>query len=82
MGIIWTILIGFFIGLIARAIKPGKDSLGFILTTILGVSGSVFAGLIGKSLGVYKPGEPVGLIAAVLGALALLFIVQYIKERN
>ncbi len=82
MGIIWMIIIGFVVGLLARAIKPGDDSLGFILTTILGICGSVFAGYAGKALGVYKPDDAVGFIAATFGAVILLFIVQFFKSKK
>jgi len=76
------IFIGFIVGLIARALKPGKDSLGFIMTTILGILGSVFAGFAGRAMGVYDQGETVGFVAATLGAIALLFICQFIKTQK
>lgn len=81
MGWLWMIVIGFIVGLIARALKPGNDSMGIIMTSVLGVAGSVAAGLIGKSMGWYKEGDAVGFIAAVLGALVLLFIVGLVKKK-
>jgi len=82
MGILWMIIIGFIVGLLARALKPGKDSLGFIMTTILGILGSVFAGFAGRAMGIYQQGEAVSFVAATLGAVALLFIVQFVLKRS
>jgi uncharacterized membrane protein YeaQ/YmgE (transglycosylase-associated protein family) len=81
MGIIWTIIIGFLIGLVARFIMPGKDSAGFILTTILGILGAVIGTYLGQALGFYTVGEPAGFIMSVIGALILLFIVGKIRAR-
>ncbi|XGC80932.1 GlsB/YeaQ/YmgE family stress response membrane protein [Bdellovibrio bacteriovorus] len=80
MGIVWTIIIGFFVGLVARFIMPGKDKAGFILTTILGILGAVIGGYIGQALGFYTVGEPAGFIMSVLGALILLFIIGKIRK--
>ncbi len=82
MGIIVTIIVGFVVGLIARAIKPGDDNMGIILTTVLGIAGSLIAGYGGSALGLYRPGEPVGWIASVVGALILLFIVGLIRKKS
>jgi uncharacterized membrane protein YeaQ/YmgE (transglycosylase-associated protein family) len=73
LDIIGTIITGFIVGLIARAIMPGEQKLGFILTVVLGVAGSFLAGFIGQAIGWYKVGAPVGYIASVVGALVLLF---------
>ena len=75
MSFIIMIIVGFIVGLIARAIMPGKQSMGFILTTILGIVGAVVAGFLGQSLGWYAPGEPAGWIASVIGAIIVLFVV-------
>jgi uncharacterized membrane protein YeaQ/YmgE (transglycosylase-associated protein family) len=74
MGILWMIIIGFVIGLVARALMPGRDPAGFIMTVILGIIGSVIAGFLGQSLGLYAQGEPAGLLASVLGAMLVLFV--------
>lgn len=74
MGILWMIIIGFVIGLVARALMPGRDPAGFIMTMILGVLGSVIAGFLGQSMGLYAQGEPAGFLASVLGAMLVLFI--------
>ena len=76
---IWTILIGFVIGLVARAVLPGTQSIGLILTTVLGIAGSFLAGFVGQALGWYQMGQLPGFIASVVGAAALLFIVGKLK---
>jgi uncharacterized membrane protein YeaQ/YmgE (transglycosylase-associated protein family) len=73
MGIIWAIIIGFFAGLIAKWITPGRHKpSGFILTTVLGVIGSVVATWLGQAIGWYGPGDGAGFIASVVGAVILL----------
>ncbi len=74
MAILGTILIGFFAGLIARAIKPGNDAMGWIMTILLGIGGSLLATYGGQALGLYQPGETAGFIGAVVGAIVLLVI--------
>ena len=74
LGIIGWILFGFVIGLIARAILPGKDAMGFVATTLLGIVGAVLGGYLGRVLGLYGPGEPVGWIAATVGAIIVLAV--------
>ena len=79
MAYVWMAVIGFVVGLIARAILPGAQSLGIILTAALGIAGSFLAGFAGKSMGWYTEGEPAGWIASVIGAIVLLFIVGKLK---
>jgi uncharacterized membrane protein YeaQ/YmgE (transglycosylase-associated protein family) len=79
MQYVWMALIGFVVGLIARAILPGTQSLGIILTAVLGIAGSFLAGFIGQSMGWYPPGAPAGFIASVVGAIVLLFVVSKLK---
>ena len=79
-SLIWTIVIGFVVGLVARALKPGNDSLGIVMTSILGIVGAYAASFIGKTMGWYADGEATGFIAAVVGAVLLLFIVGMIKK--
>ncbi|VTU30480.1 MULTISPECIES: GlsB/YeaQ/YmgE family stress response membrane protein [unclassified Variovorax] len=81
MSIIWTILIGFVAGLVARAIKPGDDSAGFIMTTLIGIAGSLIATYVGQAMGWYMAGQGAGFIASVVGAIVLLFIYGMIKRR-
>ena len=77
LHIIWSIIIGFIIGLIARAIMPGAQHLGFIMTALLGIGGSIVGGLIGRLCSKPEPGaafHPAGLIMSIIGAIILLFI--------
>ena len=77
LHIIWSIILGFIVGLIARAVLPGAQHMGFILTTILGIAGSIVGGLIGRLFSKPEPGtpfHPAGIIMSILGAIILLFI--------
>ena len=75
MGIIWTIIIGFIAGVIAKLVTPGSNEpSGFILTTVLGIVGAFVASWLGQALGWYGPGEGAGLIGAVVGAIIVLLI--------
>ena len=83
MGIIWTIIIGFVAGIIAKFIMPGdNEPTGFILTTILGIVGAFVATYLGQALGWYRPGEGAGLIGAVVGAIIVLFAYGAIAGRR
>ncbi|MNT25785.1 GlsB/YeaQ/YmgE family stress response membrane protein [Cupriavidus necator] len=82
MAFIGTVFVGLIVGLIARAIKPGEDKMGWIMTIILGVLGSVAAGYVGRALGWYQPGEPAGWIASVLGAIVLLLIYGMVRRKG
>ena len=74
MGIIWTIVLGFVIGVIAKLVHPGKENMGFVMTVLLGIAGSFLAGVIGQFLGWYTAGEGAGFIASVIVAIILLVI--------
>jgi uncharacterized membrane protein YeaQ/YmgE (transglycosylase-associated protein family) len=77
LHIIWSIIVGFIIGLIARAVMPGVQHLGFIATTLLGIGGSIVGGLIARVFSKPEPGtsfHTAGLIMSIIGALILLFI--------
>ncbi|PLC50173.1 GlsB/YeaQ/YmgE family stress response membrane protein [Pollutimonas subterranea] len=82
MGIIGMIVVGFIVGLIARAIMPGEQKLGIILTIILGIVGALVAGFLGSALGLYQQGEPAGWIASVVGAIIVLFIYGMIAKKR
>lgn len=82
MGIISMIIVGFIVGLIARAIMPGNQKLGFILTVILGIVGAVVAGYLGSAMGLYETGEPVGWIGSIVGAIIVLFIYGVIAKKR
>jgi uncharacterized membrane protein YeaQ/YmgE (transglycosylase-associated protein family) len=73
MGILWTIIIGFVAGVIAKFLHPGKNEpSGFILTTLLGIAGAFVATYLGQAIGWYKAGESAGFIGAVVGAIIVL----------
>ncbi len=82
MSIIGTIIVGLIVGLIARAIKPGNDSMGWIMTILLGIAGSFLAGYVGQAMGWYMVGEPAGWIASVVGAIVLLALWGLVARRR
>ena len=82
MGIIWTIIIGFIVGIVAKFLMPGRDPAGFIITVLIGIVGSVIATYLGRGLGFYQVGESAGFIAAVLGAIILLFLYRLVTGKR
>ncbi|OGD18774.1 MAG: transglycosylase [Candidatus Aminicenantes bacterium RBG_16_63_16] len=81
MNIVWTILLGLAAGIIAKFIYPGRENMGWIVTTLLGIAGSFVATYLGQWLKIYQPGETAGFIGAIVGALVLLFVYGLIKKR-
>lgn len=79
MGILWTVVVGFIVGIVAKLLHPGKENMGFIATILLGVGGSLLAGIVGQALGWYQAGEGTGFIASVIVAIVLLVIYGRIK---
>lgn len=82
MGFIWMIIVGLVAGLLARAIKPGNDAMGWIMTIVLGIVGALVGGMIASVLGIDADGGPVGLIFSVIGAIILLFIYEFIMNKR
>lgn len=82
MSIIWAIVIGFIVGLIAKFLMPGRDPGGFIVTTLLGIVGAVVASWIGQAMGFYAEGESAGFIASVIGAIIVLFVYNLITRNR
>ena len=76
MHIVWIILIGFVVGLLAKMLTPGRDPSGFFITAVIGIAGSLLATYGGQALGLYAAGEPAGFIGSVVGAIILLAIYQ------
>lgn len=74
MSYVWMAILGFIVGLVARAILPGTQSLGIILTALLGIAGSFLFGFIGQAFGWYQAGQGAGFIGSVVGAILLLFV--------
>ena len=82
MGIISMIVVGLIAGLLARAIMPGEQKFGIIMTIILGIVGALVAGFLGGALGLYEPGEGAGWIGSIVGAIIVLFIYGMIVKRR
>ena len=81
MHLLWTILIGFVAGAVAKFFMPGKDGGGFILTTLLGIAGAVVATYLGRVIGWYEEGQAAGFIAAVVGSVLLLAVYRFFKKK-
>lgn len=81
MGIIWTLVLGFVIGVFAKLLHPGKENMGFLATILLGIAGSFTAGIAGEMLGWYRAGEGAGFIASVIAAIILLVIYGKLRQR-
>lgn len=79
MGILGTIVVGLIVGAIARFVLPGEQKMGWIMTILLGIGGSMLAGFVGQALGWYAMGQPAGWIASVVGAVVLLVVVQKLR---
>ncbi len=75
--LIWTVLIGFVAGMIAKLILPGANPGGFIMTAALGIAGSFAAKFLGEILHLYRPGQPVGFLGSVIGATVLLAVYHF-----
>jgi uncharacterized membrane protein YeaQ/YmgE (transglycosylase-associated protein family) len=74
MSIIGWIIFGLIVGIIAKFLMPGRDPGGYIVTTLLGIAGALVGGFLGRFLGLYNEGDPVGFIMAILGSIVLLLI--------
>lgn len=82
LSLLGTLLVGLVVGFIARALKPGDDKLGWIMTALLGVAGSFLASYVGTAMGWYAQGAPAGWIASVVGAVVLLVIYGLVKGKS
>ena len=82
MSIIWAIIIGFIVGLVAKFLMPGRDPGGFIITALLGIVGALVATFLGQAMGLYAAGQSAGFIASVIGAMVVLFIYHLIRGRR
>ncbi|MBY0371090.1 GlsB/YeaQ/YmgE family stress response membrane protein [bacterium] len=81
MWLLTTLIIGLLVGAVAKFLMPGRDPGGIVLTSLLGVAGALLASYLGQTLGWYYYGEPVGFLAAVLGAMLILFIYRMFNRR-
>ena len=82
MTILWTILIGFIVGIVAKFLMPGRDPAGFIITVLIGIAGSFIATYVGAAMGWYQNGQPAGFIAAVLGSIVLLLVYRMLTGKR
>jgi uncharacterized membrane protein YeaQ/YmgE (transglycosylase-associated protein family) len=82
MSLLWMILVGLVVGALAKFLMPGRDPGGAIVTILLGIAGSVVAGLIGRSVGWYAEGEPSGFLASIVGAILLLAVYRSLIGRG
>ena len=82
MSLLWTLLIGLVVGLVAKALMPGRDPGGFIITALIGIAGAFVAHMLGRSMGWYTEGQPAGFIASVIGAILLLAVYRMVVGRK
>ena len=82
MSIIWAIIIGFIVGLVAKFLMPGRDPGGFIVTTLLGIVGALLATFLGQAMGIYAAGQSAGFIGAVIGAIIVLAVYHMVRGRR
>ena len=80
MSIIWAILIGFVVGIIAKFLTPGKDPSGFFITAAIGIAGSLTATFLGRALGWYATGETAGFLGALVGSILLLVLYRMVRR--
>ena len=81
MGIIGTIIVGLIVGALARLVMPGEQKMGWILTCLLGIAGSMLAGFVGQQMGWYTVGQTAGWIASVLGAVVVLVVIGMVRKK-
>jgi uncharacterized membrane protein YeaQ/YmgE (transglycosylase-associated protein family) len=82
MSILWTLIIGLLVGLVAKALMPGRDPGGFIITALLGIVGAFVAHMIGRAAGWYADGQPAGFLASVVGAILVLAVYRMVIGRK
>ena len=82
MTILWTLLIGLLVGIVAKALMPGRDPGGFIITALIGVAGAFLAHFIGRQMGWYTEGQAAGFLASVGGAIILLALYRMVAGRR
>jgi uncharacterized membrane protein YeaQ/YmgE (transglycosylase-associated protein family) len=82
MSILGWIFFGLVVGIIGKLLMPGRDPGGFVITILLGIAGALVGGFLGRMLGFYREGDPVGFIMAVLGSIALLLLYRAVAGRR
>jgi uncharacterized membrane protein YeaQ/YmgE (transglycosylase-associated protein family) len=82
MGVIGWIIFGLIVGIIAKFLMPGRDPGGFVITAIIGIVGALLGGYLGRAIGWYREGEPVGFVVAVIGSIVLLALYRLMVGRR
>jgi uncharacterized membrane protein YeaQ/YmgE (transglycosylase-associated protein family) len=82
MGLIWTIVVGFVVGVVAKFVHPGRDNMGFVMTTLLGIGGAFVATFLGQAVGWYQAGQGAGFISATLGAILILVVYGHLASQK
>ena len=82
MGVIGWIIFGLVVGIVAKFLMPGRDPGGFVITAIIGIVGALLGGYLGRAVGWYREGEPVGFVMAVIGAIVLLALYRVLVGRR
>jgi uncharacterized membrane protein YeaQ/YmgE (transglycosylase-associated protein family) len=81
MHILGWIVFGLVVGLVAKFLMPGRDPGGFVITALIGMVGAVVGGFVGRLIGLYKDGDPVGFVMAVIGSVILLAAYRFTVGR-
>jgi len=82
MGILWWIVFGLIVGIIAKLLTPGRDPGGFIITLLLGIAGALLGGFIGRAMGFYRPNQSAGWLMSIAGAIVLLVLYRLVAPRR
>jgi uncharacterized membrane protein YeaQ/YmgE (transglycosylase-associated protein family) len=82
MQYVWMVIVGFVVGLVARALLPGDQKLGLIMTAVLGIVGSLLAGVLGQAVGWYQAGQGAGFLGSVVGAIVVLFVYSKVVSKG
>lgn len=82
MGVLGWIIFGLIVGVIAKFLMPGRDPGGFIITILIGIAGALVGGFLGRAVGWYREGDPVGFLMAVLGSIVLLALYRMLARRS
>lgn len=82
MSLLWTIVVGFVVGVLAKLLHPGRENMGLIMTTLLGIGGSLLAGYVGQLIGWYRAGQGAGFLGSLIGAIVILVIYGMVKGKS
>lgn len=81
MGLVTMLIVGLIVGAIAKAIMPGRDPGGWLITILIGIAGAIVAGFLGRAVGWYSPGQGAGILASIVGAMLLLWVYRKTQAR-